>query len=289
MMDRRNFIETAATLGAAFALGVSSNAEARKTDLETVTLNYKTILGNDPEKDERLAYAGALSELAQFAGFLVGDNSLQVPEDAAIQLVKPESISVTIDRNKIRKQRYTRILSESKPRWDEQRQAFITRTELTLDYPRYLIRNDSTLNQLAQTVAVGYPTLEEKAQALLCLVQSAIRYDFNEHRKPDFLRDPRQTLLDQKGDCKDTSVLYANLLQCIGVTSVFILYDNHVNVGVLVDLEDHPLVEGMVCDGAVRFRNKKYYIGETTPENPMYLGKMMIDQQGKKVDYILPA
>lgn len=290
-MDRRDFLRTALALGVTSVVSMPFEAESKKApDLETVTLHYKTIPGNDPENDERVAFASALREIAGYAGFLAGDNGLSIPEDAAIKLVKPENVSVTIDRNKIRRQRHTRVLSESKPKWDEQRQVYMFNRELTLDYPRYLVKNDPALTQIAQTVANGYSTLEEKAQALLCFVQTGIKYDFDSNRKADFLRDPRLTLLDQKGDCKDTSVLYVNLVQTIGIRPVFILYDGHVNVGVPIDLESHPLAgQAESLDGKVRFRGKTYYVAETTPEEPAYIGKIMVAQQGKKVDYILPA
>lgn len=65
-----------------------------------------------------------------------------------------------------------------------------------------------------------------------------------------------ETYFDGQGDCSDTSVLFAALLQALGYGAVFIKFEDHLAVGVLCP----PDMEGTYWV----FNGRRYYYAETT-------------------------
>ncbi len=301
-LSRRRFISLGAKAIVLTAFGglelLTSEAEARrKSQPVEVVLDYQTILGNNQREDQVAQLRLLTDHYRKLAHFYSG-GVLAIPEDASIIAVKPQRLRVTIDQNQAESGRQTRVVSENKPKWDERAGKYIINRTLELDLRRYTMNRDEMLADLVNTVTEGYPTPEEKAQALLCFVQTAIGYDHEKvdqserNLRSDYVRNPMRTLLDKKGDCKDTSVLYASLLAQIGISPVFLMYDYHVNVGVPLDFQGKPLKfapESLNLDGKVVHKSKSYFIAETTPESPMYIGKEMVAQRGKKVERILSA
>jgi len=195
-----------------------------------------------------------------------------------------------------KRERYIRVVSEYKWGILEERRLVLLTTE-GFDLPRSVVRGDQTLQDLTDAITRGYATQEEKAQALLCFVQTAIRYDHGKahrilrHPERDFVRSPQRTLWDRKGECKDTSVLYATLLTYLGVDPVFLLYQDHVNVGVPLDFEGHRLPDAsraLVLDGKTIYDGKTYYVAETTTEIPTYVGRLAEVQRGLSLISVIP-
>ena len=293
-MDRRNFLKLAGIGGLELvAHRVDAKPGVRPGPrLVRVDLNYKAPLGNNPTEDRIATFEMAARRYEELGDYLSGRGSLIIPEDALIREVKDQHIAVNIDLNQTGISTYNTVLSQDKPKWDPQRGAWVTRRLIGFDLPKYLIRNDPTLIDLTRRIVTGYRTREEQAQALLCFVQTAISYDHakveraDRDQNRDFVRNPKRTLYDRVGDCKDTSVLYANLLLNLGVRPIFIRYDDHVNVGVPLDFDHNRNMfapERLYLDGKTTLGGTGYYIAETTPESPMYVGKLMESQRGRKI------
>lgn len=120
-----------------------------------------------------------------------------------------------------------------------------------------------------------------KANFILKFVQYNVEYSTDNLTKgcEEYWKFPVETLVEQKGDCEDTSVLYASILDNLGYDTVLLYYKweeqdknyGHLAVGVNID-GDH---------GEYIFDNgKKYYYCETTnkamnigyiPDGPSYL------------------
>ena len=300
-LSRREFTSLGIKAAALTALGglelFTSAAQARTPQQVEVVLDYQTILGNNQREDQIAQLRVLADHYGRLADFYSG-GVLAIPEDALILAVKPQRLKVLVDENQAGVSKRTRVVSESKPRWDEKRGMYIVNQTVELDLRRYVSKRDRLLTEVVNSVTDGYPTPEEKAQSLLCFVQTAIEYDHEKvsqserNSRDDCVRTPKRTLIDKKGDCKDTSVLYASLLAQMGVPSVFLMYNYHVNVGVPLNFEGSRIRvarESLYLDGKIEHRGKTHYIAETTPESPMYIGKVMVAQKGKKIERILPA
>lgn len=295
-LSRREWLRTVSVALAATGLeAIVGNAEARKSDIVPVEFDYQTILGE--ARDETAAtLEREVILLGQLADFLSGRAGLAIPEDAIITAVKPKRLTLYVERRGIAHKRMLRVVSRGKPRWDPRREAYVVPTVVEFDLPRYVARQDRTLSELVSAVADGYRTQEEKAQALLCFVQTAIAYDAPKVERvmrdtnADYVRHPRRTLLEKTGDCKDTAVLYASCLYHLRVRPVFLEFEGHVNVGVPLDFEGKRMTASpdVSFDAKVQYRGKTYFIAETTPDSPVFIGKLMEAQRGKEVRKIIP-
>ena len=75
----------------------------------------------------------------------------------------------------------------------------------------------------------------------------------------EYPRYPLETLVDNGGDCEDTSILLASIIDKMGYAAVLIVLPNHVGVGV----KGGENVYGTRWD----YKGDKYYYIETTGEN----------------------
>jgi hypothetical protein len=103
--------------------------------------------------------------------------------------------------------------------------------------------------------AQGFSELEE-ANFVLSFVQS-IDYSFDNVSAGtnEYWRFPLETLYDQTGDCEDTSILYASIIEVMGFDAILMLLPGHMAVG-------------LSCPGAggghYSFDSVEYYYCETT-------------------------
>jgi len=102
----------------------------------------------------------------------------------------------------------------------------------------------------------SYSTFAEISNAL-AFAQS-IRYELDEVStgRIEYWRFPIETLHDECGDCEDSSILAAALLDHMGHDVIFIFIPDHVAIGVEV-------AEGLPGD-YVDFEGRRYYFCETT-------------------------
>ena len=125
---------------------------------------------------------------------------------------------------------------------------FFTTTE---DY--YMQTLAEKLNETA--TQNGYSSHDE-VNFVLAFVQSIPYKTDNESTSyQDYPRFPVETLVDNVGDCKSHSILFATLMLIIGYEAVYINPPDHLAVGLL----------GNNLQGAYwTFNNKTYYYCETT-------------------------
>lgn len=123
------------------------------------------------------------------------------------------------------------------------------------DYAEYKA-NDATrrgISNLAQFVTKDDPAVIEIASKLSSMAQSrafsdletanfvlrfvqSMKYanDNETAGMDDYFRFPVETLYDEVGDCEDTSILYASLMEAMGYDAVLLTYPTHAAVGVAV-------------------------------------------------------
>jgi len=120
----------------------------------------------------------------------------------------------------------------------------------------------------------------DEANFILKFVQNIdYAYDNNTKGCIEYWRFPVETLVDEKGDCEDTSVLYASILDALGYDTVLFYYSweqddkiiGHIAVGLNLDEASGNYVIGK--------NDVKYYYCETTnkfdigemPDSPSYI------------------
>lgn len=137
----------------------------------------------------------------------------------------------------------------------------------------FVTSNDETIKTLSKklyNIAKSQNFDETKtANLILHFVQKNIKYalDNNTKSQKEYWRFPIETLVEQKGDCEDTSILYATIIKNLDYDTALLFYAwgenneriGHLAVGLhLIDEQgDYILDES----------NIKYYYCETTAEN----------------------
>ncbi len=109
------------------------------------------------------------------------------------------------------------------------------------------------LRSLASTQ--GYDDYET-ANFVLRFVQS-LQYTYDNVTTPrnEYWRFPVETLVDETGDCEDTAILYASLMESLGYDAVLVLLPSHAGVGIAGN--DYP-------GSYYSYNGVKYYYCETT-------------------------
>ena len=99
---------------------------------------------------------------------------------------------------------------------------------------------------------------EDKAQLMLDFVTSRIKNDFDAHSTHrERSKRASEVLLTKKGDCNEKTVLYASLLEQLGINYILVYFGNHVAVAVEGDFSDENNL-------TFTYRKKSYTIAETT-------------------------
>jgi len=88
----------------------------------------------------------------------------------------------------------------------------------------------------------------------------------------DFLQFPRQTLEYRAGDCDDLSILYAALLESIGIETAFVTVPGHIYLGFALETPPLALAKTMSSIGDLIMRNGKAWVPvEVTERNGGFL------------------
>ena len=94
---------------------------------------------------------------------------------------------------------------------------------------------------------------------------------------PEYPKYPIETLIDKGGDCEDTAILLAGMLDRLGYDAILVSPPRHMAVG-------------LVCEGIrgthYEHQDKKYYYIETTGEN-WKIGQLPDDYKGTATLYTL--
>ncbi len=150
---------------------------------------------------------------------------------------------------------------------------------------KFVTTNEPVIKEISQDLKSlsnenSFGAIEE-ADFVLKFVQKNIAYSHDNESKNsiEYWRFPVETLVEKTGDCEDTSVLYASILDNLGYDVALLFYSweendqsyGHLSVGVNLDGE---------YGDYVLYNNKKYYYCETTndqlnvgemPDEPVYI------------------
>jgi len=258
--------------------------------------DYKVILGNKPELDELDANLVEIEGLKERINYLEGTGSLSFPESAIVKFLRKQRIEFEVDRNKAYATDQPRfVMRQFVDRRGVLNQVFIENLSRHVAKP-----NDSDLLPLAQALTNGFPTKEEKAQAIVNFVQTSIRYpqeDLAADERGGSMKSPQRTLIDGKGDCKDHVILAASLLNQLGIRPV-ILYlrpkspgqAGHVRLGIPGDFAKHPprySTKDYFPDNTLSHRGRIYFIAEVTINAPTYIGaRLDADRDVGSIEYV---
>jgi len=123
---------------------------------------------------------------------------------------------------------------------------------------RFAIPKDITIKNMAKDIIdVSISTNDpNKLNIAIDFVQSmTYQYDIEYNRNRDYPKYAIETIVDERGDCEDTSFLMSSILESLGVDTILLLYSDHMAIG----------VECSSCSGTYYNHNgKKYYFLETT-------------------------
>jgi hypothetical protein len=148
----------------------------------------------------------------------------------------------------------------------------------TADWASYVTSDDvlvvsmaEELEDVASQEGYGY---YDTVNFVLAFVQS-IEYSYdNVSAGPDeYPRYPVETIVDETGDCEDTAILFASLLEAIDYDAVLFLLPGHMATGVWGDNYQGWFVE---------YQSKEYYYCETTAEG-WRMGDMPTEYQGVSI------
>jgi predicted transglutaminase-like cysteine proteinase len=137
----------------------------------------------------------------------------------------------------------------------------------------FVTNGEEIINTLSEklyshAITQGFDSTET-ANFILHFVQKNIDYAFDNQTKgqDEYWRFPIETLVEQKGDCEDTSVLYATILKNLDYDTSLLFYswkENNERIGHLAVGLNLIYEQG---DYVTDENNVKYYYCETTAEN----------------------
>lgn len=118
-----------------------------------------------------------------------------------------------------------------------------------------------SLKNLVEQLTKELKTNEEKAQQLLDFVTKQIEYNTKEAEQGyETIKRPNEVLFTKNSDCSGKAILYASLLQQIGVKWCLFYFEGHVCVGVAGNFKNlKPL--------KFKLKNTDYYLAEITDPN----------------------
>lgn len=248
-----------------------------------VVRDYSAILGSDARMDQIHALRIQADRLRELSDYLSGQAGLSLPEGAIIGNVKKLRLRMVVDSNRAYKT--DRPLFELRRYFDKKRNAWIIVQADKI--PAHVAKpGDPDLSPIAQGIAAGYATAEEKAQAIVNFVQTAIEYPKGARLDVDEqggrMKSPQKTLIDGMGDCKDHVILAASLLVQIGIRPIIINLKpgagsdaGHVRLGIPGNFAAVPpryASRGYFPDNTYVHKGKTYYVAEVTINAPSYIG-----------------
>lgn len=132
---------------------------------------------------------------------------------------------------------------------------------------KFVTVNDSVIVSLADklnnlAITNGYTDLE-KVNFVMSFVQQNVYYwdDNASKNQEEYWRFPIETLVDGRGDCEDSSVLFASIIENLDFDAVLLFYIIDDNIGHLAT----GVSDLIVPDGYfVSYQDKSYYYCETT-------------------------
>ena len=124
--------------------------------------------------------------------------------------------------------------------------------------PGYVTYNDLTIQYIAEDIADVAEIMNEKCMYCIIVdfVQSMLyEFDVDYSGLDEYPKFPIETIVNERGDCEDTSYLLAALYKALGVDAVLVVFPGHMATAVACD----------DCEGAYYdYKGREYYYVETT-------------------------
>lgn len=128
-------------------------------------------------------------------------------------------------------------------------------------WEKFSTPEDYTIKTIAKDITDVSLTTGETCKTCIAIdfVESMVyEYDIDYIERDEYPKYPIETIIDEKGDCEDTSFLMASILQAINIDTIILLFPGHVAVGVWC--------EG--CTGTYyNYKGRNYFFLETTGES----------------------
>jgi len=141
---------------------------------------------------------------------------------------------------------------------DDRYQWYKSKERMKATDPGYVTYDDLTIQTIAEDLADAAEIMNEKCMYCIIVefVQSMLyEFDIDYIGLDEYPKFPIETIVDERGDCEDTSYLLAALYKALGIDAVLVLYPGHMATAVACD----------DCSGAYfDYKGKKYFYVETT-------------------------
>ncbi|MFH1752007.1 MAG: transglutaminase family protein [archaeon] len=105
-------------------------------------------------------------------------------------------------------------------------------------YPSWVTPTQPVVREFATKSTGGIATYRSTDEQMLAarwlfdsFIAYGIKYTTDAHASQDYIQFPYETLRNKGGDCEDLSLLYASLLEAVGINSILIKTPGHVYSG----------------------------------------------------------
>ena len=204
---------------------IDINGKDEDTEL-TITFDAKTGTWSGSDTDGQAQGADDGRHFRDRDGILWYDiKVLEVEYDKVYEWIyNLRSFSLHINISKEAYAYYNHLAVDRSPYPYEKGAVFVTTND------EVVISVAEKLRSLADTQ--GYDDYET-ANFVLRFVQS-LQYTYDNVTTPrnEYWRFPVETLVDETGDCEDTAILYASLMEALGYDAVLVLLPSHAAVGI---------------------------------------------------------
>lgn len=161
-----------------------------------------------------------------------------------------------------------RILDRNAITWDDDRKAavFVTAkdpTVLTFSKNILSLTQDSgskAINRNLKTAIAFYQALSLYGLSYVVDPTTPYKELSKDKTAIDFLQFPRQTFQYKAGDCDDLSVLYASLLESVGIETSFITIPGHIYVALSLDMSPEEARKAFYQDDDLIYLNDRAWL-----------------------------
>lgn len=125
-------------------------------------------------------------------------------------------------------------------------------------WEKFATPNDITIKNIAKDITDVSISTGDTCKICIAIdfVESMIyEYDIDYIGQNEYPKYAIETIIDEKGDCEDTSFLMASILEALGIDTILFVLPEHLAVGVYCN----------GCSGTYyTYKGRKYYFLETT-------------------------
>jgi len=267
------------TIEKTLSFDIDDSTESAYTEIEIIMMDHDVLFGDDIiDISDQAGRSSLLLILDHTSNTITAENGLSEGENGKIWFNVELGSAVSPIKNLITKTYNWRYLgnqytisidiSNEKYQWYKNRE--VNRTPQSIGsfaMASFVTTHDLVISQLAdqlQSLALdqGFNTIES-GNFILRFVQYAVDYSDDNDTKGcvEYWRYPVETLMEETGDCEDSTLLYASLMDNLGYDTVLLFYIinedvGHLATGVHID----EIIDGVT----IEYEDQLYYYCETT-------------------------